>query len=85
MKKGWKIVLIVLAAIVAAALRSPGPDRVSFSLEIHPTEGSLPLGHAAPLFLHWLDKANAERMNHWLSVLQQNHNLLKALCHHARP
>ena len=74
-----------LAAVVAAALRGLGPERVSLSLEIHPVDGLLPLGQANPLFLHWLDKANAERMNHWLSVLQQNHNLLKALCHHARP
>lgn len=70
-----------LAALVSASLRVPGADKVTFSLEIHPAEGCLPLGSASPLFLHWLDKTNAERMNYWLSVLLHNHQLLKTFCH----
>lgn len=69
-----------LAALVAAAIRPLGPERVTFSLEIHPVEGTLPLGQASALFLHWLDKTNAERMNYWLSVLLHNHQLLKQAC-----
>lgn len=69
-----------LAMLVATALGALGPARVTFSLEIHPTEGTLPLGYASDLFLHWLDKTNAERMNYWLSVLLHNHQLLKAAC-----
>jgi hypothetical protein len=61
-----------LAAIVAAATDACGPDRVSFTLEIHQVEGRLPLGDAAGLFRHWRDTTNAERMNYWLSVLAQN-------------
>jgi len=38
----------------------------------------LPLGDAATLFSHWRDKTNAEKMNHWLAVLQANHRLLQA-------
>jgi hypothetical protein len=69
-----------LARIVAESLRLPGPDKVSFCLEIHPTEEKLPLGEASHLFDHWTDKSNAERMNHWLSVLQRNHQLVKGAC-----
>jgi hypothetical protein len=61
-----------LAAIVAAAADACDPDRVSFTIEIHQVEGRLPLGDAAGLFRHWQDTTNAERMNHWLSVLAQN-------------
>ncbi len=61
-----------LAAIVAAATDACGLDRVSFTIEIHQVEGRLPLGDAAGLFRHWRDTTNAERMNHWLSVLAQN-------------
>jgi hypothetical protein len=66
-----------LARIVAAVLEVAGLDRVSFTLEIHPVDQRLPLGDAAPLFGHWRDKTNAEKMNHWLSVLQQNSRLLR--------
>lgn len=65
-----------LMRITAKALEAIGPDRASFTLEIHPLEGRQPLGDAAALFTHWRDKTNAERMNHWLGVLQQNHRLL---------
>ncbi len=69
-----------LSTILNAALKRLGPDRVSFSLEIHPTEGRLPLNDASYLFNHWQDKTNAERMNYWLSVLLQNHELVSRLC-----
>jgi hypothetical protein len=65
-----------LSRVVAEALGFPGPDRVSFTLEIHPVEGTLPLGDASYLFLHWRDKGNAERMNFWLSVLRKNCQLV---------
>jgi hypothetical protein len=69
-----------LSRILNAALERLGPDRVSFSLEIHPTEGRRRLGDASYLFDHWQDKTNAERMNYWLSVLLQNHQLVSRLC-----
>jgi hypothetical protein len=69
-----------LAMIVAESLRELGPDNVSFSLEIHPSEGRLPLDNASHLFGHWVDKTNAERMNYWLSVLLQNHQLIRYEC-----
>jgi hypothetical protein len=68
-----------LSQVVAKAIETIGCDRVSFTLEIHPTADRLPLGDAASLFGHWRDKSNAERMNHWLSLLSQNHNLLITL------
>jgi hypothetical protein len=62
------------------AVQCIGRERVSFTLEIHPLAGQLSLGDAAPLFNHWVDKTNAERMNHWLAVLSENHmELLDAL------
>lgn len=69
-----------LLRIVTEALKVLGPDRVSFSLEIHPTEGRLPLGDASYLFSHWKEKINAERMNYWLSVLLENHQLVLEAC-----
>lgn len=65
-----------LFRIVGEAMRAAGPERVSFSLEIHPVEGRLPLGDSAGLFAHWKDKGNAERMNFWLSVIRENQRLL---------
>jgi hypothetical protein len=66
-----------LARIVTTALARLGRERVSFTLEIHPVPGlRLPLGDAAGLFGLWADKNNAEQMNHWLAVLEQNHALL---------
>ena len=65
-----------LSRIVAEALELPGPEHVSFALEIHPVEGMLPLGDASYLFHHWRDKGNAERMNFWLSVLCKNYQLV---------
>jgi hypothetical protein len=61
-----------LASIVSAAVEACPPQGVSFTFEIHQVEGRLPLGDAAWLFPHWQDTTNAERMNHWLSVLSEN-------------
>jgi glycogen phosphorylase len=66
-----------LFQIVAKALQVFGRERVSFTLEIHPLAERQPLGAAAPLFNHWRDKTNAERTNCWLSVLEENHHLLR--------
>lgn len=65
-----------LSQILAQALATTDSDRLSFTLEIHPTGEQLPLGEAAPLFDHWRDKTNAEKMNGWLELLRQNHRLL---------
>jgi hypothetical protein len=66
--------------IVKKAVQRIGRERTSFTLEIHPLSGHLSLGDAAPLFNHWVDKTNAERMNLWLAVLRENHvALLEAL------
>ncbi len=61
-----------LAAVVSAAIEAGGLREVSFTLEIHQVEGRLPLADASPLFSHWTDTTNAERMNYWLSVLSEN-------------
>lgn len=63
--------------LVAQALKFIGAARISFTLEIHPTFERLPLGETAALFGHWRDKTNAEKMHHWLAVLQANHQLLR--------
>lgn len=57
-----------------------GGHGCSMSLEIHPSDGRLPLGDAEGLFGHWRDKGNAERMNHWLNLLAENHRLLLQTC-----
>ena len=79
-----------LAKVVMKALQVFGPQSVSFTLEIHESADRLPLGDAANLFSHWRDKANAERMNDWLTVLTENHRLLcdavkAAMSHHHLP
>lgn len=66
-----------LAKVVGRALALMDPRLLSFTLEIHPTGGRLALADAAPLFHHWTDKTNAERMNHWLALLARNHHLLR--------
>jgi hypothetical protein len=79
-----------LAAILRQAVISCTPERLSITLEIHQSEGRLPLGHeASELFRHWIDLTNAERLNYWLSVIAENHILadsyltaaLPAPCH----
>ena len=69
-----------LARITDEALKLLKPELLSFSLEIHPTEGRLDLGSASYLFTHWTDKGNAERMNYWLSVIARNQRLLLKTC-----
>ncbi|VAW37480.1 hypothetical protein MNBD_DELTA03-290 [hydrothermal vent metagenome] len=68
-----------LEKIIAAVTALPALKPLSFTLEIHPTKDRLPLGDAAYLFNHWRIKTNAEQMNHWLSVLVENHRLLSAI------
>ncbi len=69
-----------LSRVIAESMKLPGPDHISFSLEIHPTEGMLQLGNASYLFHHWRNRRNAERMNLWLSVLSDNHQLVLEAC-----
>ena len=66
-----------LEQIVERAIKTVGRARVSFTLEIHPSFERQHLDDAAPLFNHWSDKANAEKMNHWLSVIARNQKLLR--------
>lgn len=68
-----------LEKIIAEATALLDFDSLTFSLEIHPTEGRLPLGDASHLFNHWKIKTNAEKMNYWLSVLLKNHRLLSSI------
>ncbi|MFW8600692.1 hypothetical protein ACOHYD_04350 [Desulfobacterota bacterium M19] len=68
-----------LEKIIAAVTSLPALAQLSFTLEIHPVRGRLPLGDAAYLFRHWRIKTNAEQMNYWLSVLTENHHLLSAI------
>lgn len=74
-----------LEKIVARAIESAGARNVSFTLEIHPTGERLPLNEDGQLFSHWAEKANAEKTNHWLSLLVQNHNLLREAIEKAIP
>jgi len=53
-------------------------DMPTFSLEIHPEGERLGLGDASGIFGHWLDKGNAERTNHWLKLLAENHRLVRS-------
>lgn len=69
-----------LTKIVKEVLKWLGPDLISFTIEVHPREGRLPLGNASYLFDHWVDKGNAERMNFWLSVMHKNRNLVLKAC-----
>lgn len=69
-----------LREIASAALDVLGQDAVSFTIEVHPSGGSLPLGNASGLFGQWTDRTNAELTNHWLHLLQENQRLLLAAC-----
>jgi starch synthase (maltosyl-transferring) len=69
-----------LSRIVDQTLQVLTPDLITFSLEIHAGDGRVPVGNAAYLFTHWVDKVNAERMNFWLSVLRKNHELILKIC-----
>lgn len=66
-----------LRKIIRHVMEGFGSECVSFTLEIHPTMDRLPLGDASGLFAHWRDKTNAEMMNHWLSLLDENHRRLR--------
>jgi hypothetical protein len=74
-----------LTKVVTRAIELLGPTLLSFTLEIHPAGGRLALGDAAALFEHWTDKTNAEQMNHWLALLQRNHQLLREAIHVGMP
>ena len=63
--------------MIGESLKNPSP--LSYSLEIHPTGERKPLGEGSALFRHWADTTNAEKMNNWLSVLADNHRLLREL------
>jgi hypothetical protein len=65
-----------LSKIVRRALEPARSAPVSFTLEIHPTGEGLALEEADPLFGHWTDKTHAEKMNHWLRLVSDNHRLL---------
>jgi hypothetical protein len=69
-----------LRHIVQTALAGLPPERLSFMIEVHPQEGRTPLGPHAPLFAHWRDVTNAERMNYWLDNLLLNGKLLREAC-----
>jgi hypothetical protein len=62
-----------LSKIVSRALKPDRSAPVSFTLEIHPTGERLALDQADPLFVHWTDKTHAEKVNHWLRLLSDNH------------
>ncbi|HTP14332.1 MAG TPA: hypothetical protein VLW44_08495 [Streptosporangiaceae bacterium] len=62
-----------LRQVLAAIVRHCAAGGSSATLEVHQSEGRLPLGNAAGLFGHWQDLTDAERMNYWLSVLADNH------------
>jgi hypothetical protein len=68
-----------LAQILATALSSASGDMLSFEVEIHPQPGQEPLGRHEDLFPHWKDRTNAERMNAWITRLQDNCRLVQEL------
>jgi hypothetical protein len=69
-----------LSSIVSESLESLPAEKISFSLEIHPGNGRIPLDDASYFFDHWRDRTNAERMNFWLTVLSQNKRLIEETC-----
>ena len=68
-----------LTQVLATIARNCPFDRTSITLEIHQSEGRLPVGNAAALFAHWEDLTNAERMNYWLSVLTDNYTIVTTI------
>ncbi len=68
-----------LARIVTTALASPSGEMLSFEVEIHPQPGQEQLGRHEDLFSHWTDRTNAERMNAWLTRLQDDWRLVQEL------
>jgi hypothetical protein len=66
--------------VLRAALAGFTAERLSLTLEIHQAEGRLPLEpEAAALFAGWPDPTGPERLNYWLSVIAQNHQLVTSL------
>lgn len=65
-----------LTEIVGETVKTLSAELVSFTFEIHPGDTRIPLGNSSDLFHHWKDRSNAERMNSWLTTIQQNHTLL---------
>jgi hypothetical protein len=65
-----------LMKVVQRVFNHMNVERLSFTLEIHPTQQRLALTEGSGLFEHWTDKTNAELMNHWLEILASNHELL---------
>ncbi|MCP5005947.1 MAG: hypothetical protein GY941_18720 [Planctomycetes bacterium] len=65
-----------LSEIIRQTVTSLGTELVSYTLEIHPAGRKIQLGNDSNLFNHWTNLANAERMNSWLTIIQQNHTLL---------
>lgn len=65
-----------LSEIVRASIRAIGPELLSFTIEVHPQGGSLPLGRYSELFGHWRELETAEKTNHWLEEILKNHELL---------
>jgi hypothetical protein len=53
---------------------------VSFTLEIHPSGGRIPLGRFAAPFPRWTDLDPAKRMNHRLALLTAGAALLRSAC-----
>jgi len=76
-----------LNQVLTAIVERCSPGGWSATLEIHQSEGRLPLANAAGLFGHWTDLTNAERMNYRLSVLTGNHLIASTMLDeiHARP
>jgi hypothetical protein len=68
-----------LSRVIAAVLENFPPGGASFTLEIHQSPGSRPLDdEEASLFREFRDPATtakAERLNHWLAALAENHSL----------
>jgi len=73
-----------LARILGTALASPAGEMLSVELEIHPQPGQEPLGRHEDLFSHWTDRTNAERMNAWITRLQDGCRLVQEVLHGPR-
>jgi hypothetical protein len=69
-----------LAALLGSLVAAVPADRLSLTLEVHQAEGRRPLeARARAWFGHWRDLTNAERLNHWLAVVAENHVLATTL------
>jgi hypothetical protein len=57
------------------------PDKLlSLTVEVHPPDGRLGLAEHTPLFAHWRDRENAERMNYWIEVMLRCARLVRDAC-----